>query len=131
MTTPPDTVFIRGLRVDTVIGDYDWERDIRQDVVLDIEIDTDIRPSAAGDALAKTVDYNAVATRVADVVRDSNFHLVEALAEYVAALILEEFNTPRVQLRVAKPGALSNARDVGVVIVRTAAERPARGPTSG
>ena len=118
-TTTPDVVFIRGLRVDTVIGDYDWERDIRQDVVLDIDIETDIRPAAAGDKLAKTVDYNAVATRVADVVRDSNFHLVEALAEHVAALILDEFDTSQVQLRVAKPGALSNARDVGVVITRT------------
>lgn len=119
-TDTTDLVFIRELRVDTVIGDYDWERDIRQDVVLDIEIETDIRPAAAGDKLAKTVDYNAVATRVADVVRDSTFHLVEALAEHVAALILEEFDTNKVRLRVAKPGALSNARDVGVVITRTA-----------
>lgn len=118
---PADVVFIRELRVDTVIGDYDWERDIRQDVVLDIEVETDIRPAAAGDKLAKTVDYNAVATRVADVVRDSNFHLVEALAEHVAALILDEFDTTKVRLRVAKPGALSNARDVGVVITRTRA----------
>lgn len=119
---PTDVVFIRELRVDTVIGDYDWERDIRQDVVLDIEIETDIRPAAAGDKLARTVDYNAVATRVADVVRDSNFHLVEALAEHVAALILDEFDTTTVRLRVAKPGALSNARDVGVVITRTRAD---------
>lgn len=118
--TDHDRVFIRELRVDTVIGDYDWERDIRQDVVLDIEIDTDIRPAAAGDKLARTVDYNAVATRVADVVRESSFHLVEALAEHVAGLILEEFDTTRVRLRVAKPGALSNARDVGVVITRSA-----------
>ena len=63
-----------------------------------------------------------MATRVADVVRDSNFHLVEALAEHVAALILDEFDTTTVRLRVAKPGALSNARDVGVVITRTRAD---------
>lgn len=115
-----DLVFIRELRVDTVIGDYDWERDIRQDVVLDIELETDTRAAAADDALRETVDYNAVATRVADFVRGSDFHLVEALAEQVAQLILRDFDTPRVRLRVAKPGALSNARDVGVLIERTA-----------
>ena len=117
-----DTVFIRELRADTVIGVYDWERSIRQSVVLDLEMATDNRRAAATDSIDDALDYAAVSARVLAFIEGSEFQLIETMAEQVAALILEEFGVPWLRLRLCKPGAVARARDVGVVIER--GERP-------
>lgn len=113
-----DTVFIRELRIDTVIGIYEWEREIRQTVVLDLEMGADIAKAAASDAIEDTLDYKAVSKRLIEFVRSSEFQLVETLAERCAAIVLEEFDVPWVRLTLNKVGAVSAARDVGVIIER-------------
>lgn len=114
-----DQVFIRGLEVEAVIGVYDWERSIRQRLVLDLELGWDIRAAAAGDDLSATLDYAAVSQRVLDYVAASSFLLVEALAERVAELIMAEFGVPWLRLRLTKPGAVAEATGgVGVLIER-------------
>ena len=113
-----DIVFIRDLRIDTVIGIYDWEREIRQTVVFDLEMGTDIARAAASDAIEDTLDYKSVSKRLIEFVRGSEFQLVETLAERCAAVVLEEFGVPWVRLTLNKVGAVSAARDVGVIIER-------------
>lgn len=114
-----DTVFIRDLRVRTLVGIFEWERRIRQEIRLDIEMGFDIRKAAGSDDIADTLDYKAVAQRVRQFVEDSSYQLVEALAENVAAIILKEFPVSNVKLTLNKTGAVSDARDVGVTIERT------------
>ncbi len=114
-----DIVFIRDLRIETVIGIYDWEREIRQTVSLDLEMGADIRKSAETDSIEDTLDYKAVAKRLIQFVGDSEFQLVETLAERVTDIVLNEFNVPKVKLRLSKPGAVTGSQDVGVIIERT------------
>lgn len=113
-----DIVFIRELRIDTVIGIYEWEREIRQTVVLDLEMGADIARAAATDAIDDTLDYKTVSKRLIEFVRESEFQLVETLAERCAAIVLEEFGVPWLRLTLNKMGAVSAARDVGVIIER-------------
>jgi dihydroneopterin aldolase len=115
-----DQVIIEGLDVETVIGAYAWERDVRQHVRLDLEMDFDCGVAGTSDRLADALDYAAVAARVTALVGDSRFELLEALAEKVAATVLAEFPVRRLRLRVHKPGAVGNALAVGVAIERTA-----------
>ncbi|MDX1654630.1 MAG: dihydroneopterin aldolase [Candidatus Competibacteraceae bacterium] len=111
-----DIVFIRQLKVETVIGVHDWERRIRQTVVLDLELGWDT--TAGEDDLERALDYSKVAERVRTFVEDSRFQLVETLAERLAALLLGEFQLPWLKLTLAKPGAVRGAREVGVIIER-------------
>ena len=113
-----DIIFIRDLRIDTVIGIYDWERSIRQTVSLDLEMATDIRKAAASDAIDDTLNYKAVAKRIIAFVEESSFQLVETLAERIAELVLAEFGVPWLRLTLNKGGAVRGARGVGVVIER-------------
>lgn len=113
-----DKIFISDLRIETVIGIYDWERKIRQPVNIDLEMATDISRAAASDAIEDTLDYKGVAKRLISFVGESQFQLVETLAERVAGIVLDEFNVPWVRVRLSKPGALRGSRDVGVEIVR-------------
>jgi dihydroneopterin aldolase len=113
-----DTVFIQGLTVDALIGCYEWEKDKRQKIRFDIEMAWDIRKAGASDALAETLDYNAVATRVTQFAEENQFELVEALAENVASIITEEFAVPGLRLRLSKLEAIENTIDVGVKISR-------------
>lgn len=113
-----DIVFIRDLRVDTVIGIYDWERKIRQTVILDLEMGADIAKAASTDAIEDTLDYKAVSKRLFAFVQESEFQLVETLAERCAEIVLTEFGVPWVRLTLNKVGAVSSARDVGVIIER-------------
>ncbi|OOZ38309.1 dihydroneopterin aldolase [Solemya elarraichensis gill symbiont] len=113
-----DIVFLQELRIDTTIGIYDWEREIRQSVVLDIEMGTDISKAAASDHIDDTLDYKAVAKRLIDFVGGSEFQLVETLAEEVCLLIREEFSVPWVRLTLNKKGAVSGAEGVGIIIER-------------
>ena len=114
-----DIIYINDLRIDTVIGVFEWERRIRQAVIFDIEMAADVRRAASSDRIEDTLDYKAVAKRVIAFVGESDFQLVETLAERVAAIILKEFHVAWVRLRVNKQGAVRGARDIGVVIERT------------
>ncbi len=113
-----DTVFIRELRIDTVIGLHDWERQIRQTIVLNLEMAWDNRPAAADEAIDKALDYDAVSQRLIRFIGDSEFLLIETLAERVAELLLAEFGIPWLRLEVCKPGAVPEAQTVGVRIER-------------
>ncbi|MEO8459899.1 MAG: dihydroneopterin aldolase [Dokdonella sp.] len=114
-----DKVFIEDLRIDTVIGIYDWERRIRQTVALDIEMAFDNTRPAASDQITDTLDYKAVSKALISFVEAASFQLVETLAEHCAALILDEFNVARVRLKLGKPGAVRGAKSVGVIIERS------------
>lgn len=113
-----DIIYLRDLRIDTVIGIYDWERRMKQTVVLDIEMATDIRAAANSDNIEDTLNYKDVAKRLFEYVGQSEFELVETLAERITELILKEFNTSWVKLTLNKKGALRGVRDVGVIIER-------------
>src|ERR1700752_2372628 len=113
-----DHVFIEALRIDTVIGIYDWERRTRQTIALDIEMGFDNTRPAASDAIEDTLDYKAVSKRLIAFVEASSFQLVETLAERCAALIRDEFGVQWLRLKLSKPGAVRGARAVGVVIER-------------
>jgi len=115
-----DIVYIRDLRIETIIGIFDWEREVRQAVSLDLEMAADIRRAAATDDIAHALDYKAVAKRLITFIEDSQFLLVERMAEEVAGLVQREFGVPWLRLRVSKPGALRGARDVGIIIERGA-----------
>lgn len=114
-----DTVFIKDLQIDTIIGIYDWERETRQTIHLDLEMAFDIRKAAASDDIADTLDYKAVSKRLIEFVSNSSFQLVEKLAESIAGIVLNEFDVSHVRLVLNKKGALSSAVDVGVIIERS------------
>ena len=113
-----DIVFIRELKVDTVVGIYDWERRIRQNVVLDLDMAADVARAAKSDRIEDTLDYKAVAKRVAQYVSGAEFQLVETLAEKVAELVMKEFGVRWVKITLNKPGAVSGSKSVGVIIER-------------
>lgn len=113
-----DIIYLNDLRIDTIIGIYDWERRTRQTVILDIEMGTDIRKAAKTDHIDDTLNYKAVAKRLIAFVSDSEFQLVETLAERITEIILNEFDVPWCRLRLNKQGAVRGVRDVGVIIER-------------
>ena len=113
-----DIIYLRDLRIETIIGVYDWERNIKQTVVLDLEMATDIRKAAVSDNIEDTLDYKSVAKRLIAFVEQSEFQLVETLAERIAEIVVNEFSVPWVKLCVNKQGAVRGARDVGVIIER-------------
>jgi dihydroneopterin aldolase len=113
-----DIIFIRDLRIDTVIGIYDWERAIKQTLSFDLEMATDISRAAASDHIDDTLNYKAVAKRIIAFVETSDFQLVETLAERVAALVIDEFGVPWLRLTLNKGGAVRGAAGVGIVIER-------------
>jgi len=113
-----DIIYLHDLRIDTIIGIYDWERRMRQTVTLDLDMAADNRRAAATDNIDDTLNYKAVAKRLFAFVGDSEFQLVETLAERVAEIILQEFQVSWVRVRLNKKGAVRGARDVGVIIER-------------
>jgi 7,8-dihydroneopterin aldolase/epimerase/oxygenase len=113
-----DKIFIRALKAEAIIGIFDWERHVKQTVLIDIELSADIRKAALSDSVDDTLNYKRVAKRVLAFVEASKFHLVEALAEHVAMLILEEFGVAWVSIVLSKPGAIRTSRDVGVALER-------------
>ncbi|MDN5850948.1 MAG: dihydroneopterin aldolase [Nitrococcus sp.] len=114
-----DFVFLRELRIEAVIGVYDWERRIRQPLIFDLDLATDVRRVAASADLAEAVDYAAVAESISAFVIGGEFHLLESIAESVAAHVLEQFPVQWLRLSVGKLHALSNARIAGVTIERS------------
>jgi len=113
-----DIIFLNDLRVETVIGIFDWERKIRQTISIDLEMAADIRKAASTDAIENTLDYKAVAKRLISFVEESDFGLVETLAEETARIVVTEFGVPWVKVTLHKPGAIRGAKDVGVIIER-------------
>lgn len=113
-----DIVYLNELRIDTIIGIYEWERRTRQMVILDVEMGTDISKAASSDNIDDALDYKAVSKRLLEFIGNSEFELVEKLAESTAAILLEEFKVPWCRIRVNKQGAVKGVRDVGVIIER-------------
>ena len=117
-----NSVYIKGLRAEAVIGVYDWERNIRQPLVLDLEMASDTLCAAASDQIADALDYAEISRSVIALVEGSEYQLLETLAEAVAQLVRGDFGVPWLRLRLSKPGAVEEAEDVGVII--ESGERP-------
>lgn len=113
-----DIVFLRGLRIETVIGIYDWEKEIKQPVILDLEMSTDVARAAKTDRIDDALDYKAVSKRLKQFVGESRFELVETLAERCAEILRVEFGIAWLRLTLNKTGAVTDAGDVGVIIER-------------
>ncbi|WP_308363929.1 MULTISPECIES: dihydroneopterin aldolase [unclassified Microbulbifer] len=125
-----DIVYIRDLKVDTIIGIYDWEREVRQTVSLDLEMAFNIAEAARTDNIEHTLNYKAVAKRLIAFIEGSEFLLVETMAEKIAAIVRDEFEVPWLRLRLSKPGAVRGSRDVGVLIERGSLSASAAGALS-
>ena len=113
-----DKIFIHALKTEAIIGIFDWERQVKQTVIVDIEISADIRKAALSDSIDDTLNYKRVAKRVLSFVEESKFHLVETLAEHIAMLMLEDVGIAWVRISLSKPGAIRSSRDVGVIVER-------------
>jgi len=113
-----DRILIEGLEVRTVIGIYDWEREIRQTVRLDMEMAWDVSRAGRSDDIADTLDYKAVSKRLIAFIEGSSFGLIEALAEACARILIDEFNVPWMRMKLSKPGAVRGSENVAVVIER-------------
>jgi dihydroneopterin aldolase len=113
-----DSIFLRGLECRCIIGFIDWERQVPQTLIIDLELPCDCARAAVRDDVSDTVDYKSVAKRVLSWVGESNFKLLETLAEHLCQLLLEEFALAWVRVRINKPGAIRHSRDVGVAIER-------------
>ncbi len=113
-----DIVFLNELRVDALIGVWEWERRIRQTLIMDVELGTDMREAGTSDDLVHTVDYKAVTDRIIEFTRASSYQLVEALGENLTRTVLGEFDVRWIRLRIRKPGVLREVREVGIVIER-------------
>ena len=113
-----DKIFLRELKVETIVGIYEWERASTQVVSIDLEMDADVRKAARHDAIADTLNYKDVAKRLIDFVGGSRFQLVETLAEAIARIVVTEFPVPSVRVAVSKPGAIEGSREVGVTLER-------------
>ena len=119
-----DIIFIEGLVIETIIGVYEHERDIKQKVVLDIEMTLPESDASSSDDLRHTVDYDAVSKLVTSYVIDTQYQLIESLAEQVASLVLGAFATDSLKLKLSKPGAVKNAKSVGLIIQRSVDGNP-------
>lgn len=113
-----DIIYIKDLRVQTIIGIFDWERKTKQEVSIDMEFPFDCKKAAASDSIDDALDYKVITKAVIKFVEESSFQLQETLAEGIAALIKENFDVESLKLRISKPGALRGAKDVGLVIHR-------------
>lgn len=111
-----DIIFLGGLQIETIIGIYDWERETKQTVILDIEMAWDIQKAAVSDSIDDTLDYKAVSKRIISFVETSSFYLVEKLTVEIADIIRHEFNVPWVKVTLNKKGAIRGASDVGIIV---------------
>lgn len=115
-----DKIFLNALSLECIVGIWEWERKVKQTVVIDLEMACDVRKAAASDRIEDTVDYKAVSKRLIAFVTESQFQLVETLAEQIAKVIVTEFGVSWVRVRLNKQGAIRGSRDVGILIERTA-----------
>ena len=115
-----DKIFLTALRTECIVGIWDWERKVKQPVVIDLEMACDIRKAALSDHIDDTVDYKKVSKRLLSFIGDSQYQLVETLTENIAKIVITEFDVPWVRVRLNKQGAIRNSRDVGILIERRA-----------
>lgn len=113
-----DIVYVRGLEVKTVIGIYEWEREIKQPLSIDLDMASDIGKAAETDDYQYVLDYKKVCMRVTTLIEQSELRLLEAMAEEIARVVRQEFNVPWIRVRIGKPAAITGAKDVGVIIER-------------
>jgi len=113
-----EIVYIRGLEVRTVIGVYDWEREIRQRLTVDLDMLWDFSRAADNDDIEYALDYKAVSKRIAGYMEESSFELLETLGSRIADIVQNEFGVKWLRLELGKPGAVTGARDVGIIIER-------------
>jgi len=121
-TEPTDIIFITDLRANAIIGIYERERSIKQTISIDLELSTSVKAAAETDSIEDTFNYKLLSKRVEAYIQQSEFQLIETLAESLAELIMSEFNVQWLKLTLHKVGALSNSGDVGVRIIRQAPE---------
>ena len=114
-----DKIILTDLRIDTVIGIWDWEKRNPQTISIDLEMETDTKTASQSDSIEDALDYKAVSKRVQQFIQESQFNLIETVAENVAKIILQEFDVQWLKLRISKPFAIRNSRNVGVCIERT------------
>ena len=119
-----DILYIRNLKVDAVVGIFSWEKRIRQPLHLDLEIALDIRKAAATDDIQYALDYKTVSTRLTQFISQSEWHLIETLAEKIAVLLMTEFGVTWLRLKLSKPAALPSADSVGLMIERGDKDAP-------
>ena len=117
-----DKIFIHALKTEAIIGIFDWERQVKQTILVDLEFSANIRKAALSDSIDDTLNYKKVAKRVLSFIEASQFHLVETMADSVAMLLLEDFGLEWVKVALSKPGAIRNSRDVGILIERNRAD---------
>ena len=113
-----DTLRIKGIKVETIVGVHDWERKLPRTVVIDVELQTDVARAAKKDSLKEALDYAAVAQEITTFVSTSDFQLIETLAERLAQILQQKFGVNWVKLEVHKPGAVPGTSDVSVAIER-------------
>jgi dihydroneopterin aldolase len=117
-----DKIFIHALKTEAIIGIFDWERQVKQTILVDLEFSANIRKAALSDSIDDTLNYKKVAKRVLSFIEASQFHLVETMADSVAMLLLEDFGLEWVKVVLSKPGAIRSSRDVGIIIERNRAD---------
>lgn len=113
-----DKIFLQGLAVRCKIGIFEWERKVRQKIVIDLEMPADVRKASRKDQIQDALDYKAIAKHIITFVSQSEYFLIETLAEKLAARLLEKFELPEILLRVSKPGAIRGSQNVGIEIKR-------------
>ncbi|NMP15154.1 dihydroneopterin aldolase [Thalassotalea sp. Y01] len=113
-----DIVFIEGLKIDTTIGYYDWEKTIKQPLIFDLQMGCDIRAAASGDELAKTLDYAQISNEIETFANAKVVDLLETLAENLSQHLMQTFQIKWLKLKINKPDAVANASGVGVIIER-------------
>ena len=113
-----DRIFLSEMKIETTVGIWEWEKRIKQQVIIDIEMSADIKKAAATDQIEDTLNYKAVAKSVRKLVEESSFQLVETMAEKISELVIVEHNVSWVKVRVNKPGAIRGSKGVGIIIER-------------
>jgi len=113
-----DKIFLKGISANCVVGVWEWEKSITQEIIVDLELATDISKAAASDNLADTLDYKGVADRVIEMLEASRFDLIETMTEEIAKLLMNEFKIPWVKVRLDKGGVVKNVQNVGILIER-------------
>ena len=122
-----DRIFLTALKVEAVIGYYEWERQVKQTVLIDLEFGTDVAAAAGHDDISRTLNYKNIAKRTLAFAGESKFHLLETLAEKLAELLVREFDLPWLKITLHKPGAIRASSDVGIVMERRREQYPPAG----
>ena len=113
-----DTIYIRDLRVETIIGIFGWEREVRQQISMDLDFEFDVSVPGKSDSIDDTLDYKKITKSLIAFIESSEYKLIEALCEGIVDHLKSKFGIKKVKLRLSKPGALRFSKDVGIMIER-------------